>query len=218
MRKIATIFLLIVAFGMVFSGVVSAQEVTTTVIDENGNPATTVCNGDTVIIDVVANNTGDTNLNWPFVNVTVLKNSSLAVDPATAVMTWFYNDGTSDTYINNASNPFFYWSDAWGSWIWYIGWAVDDNAMYPGEYATLDVAALVKETGAITVNSELFNQPPGPRQISLDSDSYTFLSVPCRHCHPYGETVPMQNTGAPIAAAIMGLVGIIGGTVYGKLR
>jgi hypothetical protein len=222
MRKLATIFLLIVTFGMVFAGAVSAQEtagtVTTTVIDENGNPVTTVCNGDTVTIDVLANNTGDTDINWPFVNVTILKNSSLAVDPTTAVMTWFYDDGTSDTYTNNAANPFFYWSDAWQSWIWYIGWAVDDNTMYPDEYAQLDVIAQVKETGAITVFSEFYNQP-GAQQTLLDSDSYTFLSVPCHHCHPHQQgTVPMQNTGAPIAAAMLGIISIIGGTIYGKLR
>ncbi|MCE5213378.1 MAG: hypothetical protein LLF83_01485 [Methanobacterium sp.] len=213
MRKIATIFLLIVAFGMVFSGVVSAQEVTTTVIDENGNPATTVCNGDTVTIDVVANNTDDITLEDPFVNITALKNSSLVVNPTTAIM--YYN---GIPYTNDPNDPFFWWEPDWG-WVWWIGWAVDDNAMYPGETAILDVTALVKETGAIKVTSDFYAWPEQVEDpILLDSDSYTFQSVPCRHCHPHGATVPMQATGAPLAVAALGLLSIIGGAVYGKLR
>jgi hypothetical protein len=216
MRKLATMFLLIVTLGMVFAGAASAQEVTTTVLDENGNPVDVTCPGDVVVVDVVANNTGDTNIDDPWVNLTVLKNSSLAVDPTTAVMTIDWGDGTTDTYTNDVYDFFFWWEDG-QTWVWDIG-AIEDLAGYlaPGESAQLDVAALVKETGAITVTSEFYTYYPEDEPILLDTDSYTFLSVPCHHCH--GATVPMQNTGAPLAALALGMLSIIGGAVYGKLR
>jgi hypothetical protein len=213
MRRLATMFLLIVTFGMVFAGAVSAQEVTTTVIDEDGNPATTVCNGDSVTIDIVAENTGTTNITEPYVNLSVLKNSSLVIDPTTAVMTYTFTNGSTITYTNSATNPILYWSDYWQFWWWNILWVVP--SMQPGESATLDVNALVKETGKITVTSNFYQFP----FVLQDSSTYTFTSVPCHNCHPQQQrTVPMQNTGAPITVAMLGLLGIIGGTIYSRLR
>jgi len=36
--------------------------------------------------------------------------------------------------------------------------------------------------------------------------------------HNNGKTLSMQNTGVPVALAALGLLSIIGGRLYGKLR
>jgi hypothetical protein len=85
--------------------------------------------------------------------------------------------------------------------------------------ARLIVPALVTDIGIITVDADFFEGYPIQQQepILLDSDSYSFLSVPCP-TPVSGATVPMQATGSPLAIAALGLLSIIGGAVYGKLQ
>ncbi|MCE5214944.1 MAG: hypothetical protein LLF83_09535 [Methanobacterium sp.] len=213
MRKLATIFLLMITFSMVFAGAVFAQEPATVdvaVVDENGNPVDITCNGTDVA--VVINASSEVNLYNPFVNVTVDPDTGLEFTPEDAVM--FFN-GVPYT---NENLDFFYWSDSWQSWVWWIGWVDDMDA---NDFAQLIVPAKVTAIGPITVNGDFFYESIEMQDyVMIDSDSYTIFSVPCNHCHghPCGATVPMQATGSPLAVAALGLLSIIGGAVYGKLR
>jgi hypothetical protein len=217
MRKLTTMFVLIISFSMVFAGAVSAQEPATVdvaVTDENGVPVDIVCNGTnvTLAINVSAN---DMYMWNPDVEILVNPDTGLVFDANNAVM---YFNGVE--YTNDPNDPFFYWSDTLQAWEWWIGW---EDSMYTGDEAQLFVPALVTDTGAITVTGDLYNQFDSEEWTLVDSDSDNFLSVPCRGCHhchggPCGETVPMQATGSPLAVAALGLLSIIGGAVYGKLR
>lgn len=219
MRKIITMFVLVIAFSMVFAGAVSAQDVETVVLDENGDPVDVANPGDEVIVAVATENTGDENISDPTVEVSVDPDSGLVLDPSGAVMTWTYTDGDTDTYTNDPNDPFFYWNDVSGTWEWWVGWAVSDNLMYPNESATLVVPAIVTDLGEITVNADFLGYDVQTEDyVLLDSDSYTFLSVLPSPEPVNAETVPMQDTGAPLAALTLGMLSIVGGAVYGKLR
>jgi hypothetical protein len=215
MRKLATMFIILVSFGLLFAGAVSAQEPATVdvaVTDENGVPVDVTCVGDEVVLE--ANASSETTLPDPAVIITVDPETGLAFDDANAVMIF-----NGITYANDPNDPFFYPSEMFpGSWTWWIGW-VDD--MDPNDFAQLYVPALVTDIGEITVTGDLYIWPEQVEDpIFVTSDDYTFLSVPC-HCHgpcASGATVPMQNTGTPLAALALGMLSIIGGAVYGKLR
>lgn len=199
-----------ITFGMVFAGAVSAQEPTTVdvaVVDENGDPVDVTCLGSDVVVVIDA--TTEVDLLDPFVNVTVDPETGLELDPEEAIMLF---NGVEYT---NENLDFFYWSDSWQSWVWWIGW-VDD--MDPNDVASFIVPAKVTALEPITVNGDLCMADPQLEQyVVINTDSYTFLSVPCRPpCH--GATVPMQATGSPLAVAALGLLTIIGGAVYGKLK
>ena len=208
MRKLVSIFLLLISFSLVFVGAVAAApEVNVSVDDQNGQPVTVTTPGDKV--NVTANATTDEYLNDPAVLITVDPDSGLKFKDDEAVMTF---DG--DQYQNDPSDPFFYWSDDYQAWIWWIGWLYGDQLA--GEEAQLSVPATVSDTGKITVNAnymewdEQLNEP-----VLLATDNYTFISV----AEPVNAaTIPMQDTGSPLALAAMGLLSIVGGTVYGKLK
>ncbi len=212
MRKIATLFVLIITILMVFTGAVSAApEVVTVVLDENGDNATVTCPGDevTVGVGVSANNT---TLIDPFVAIEVDPSTGLAVDADNARMTtdginWILN---SDPVLGG----FLVWNPLTNSGIWDLGTLMSDDMQ-----AALIIPAMVTDIGEITVNADLISYEPQFRQyVVVGEDSYTFLSVPCRPPCPHGQTVPMQATGSPLAVAALGLLSIIGGAVYGKLR
>jgi hypothetical protein len=207
-----------ITLSMVFAGAASAQDVETVVLDENGDPVEVACPGEEVTIVVAAENDGDVDLLEPYVPVYVDPETGLEIDPTTAIMTYFWEDGTNDTYDNDPLNPFFYWCDIHATWEWDVVWPVPDDSMWVGESALLTVGALVTDIGPITVTADLEIWPEQSEDpIILDSDSYTFLSVPCP-TPVSGETVPMKSTGSPLAIAALGLLSIIGGAVYGKLR
>ena len=81
MRKKSTMFLLVISLGLLFSGAVSAQEdsgtVNVTVTDENGDNVTQATEGDEVNVNVVAENTGDEDLEVPYVVVNTEPESDL---------------------------------------------------------------------------------------------------------------------------------------------
>ena len=203
MRKIAALFVLMMTFSMVFAGAVSAADVEVNVVEEDLTPVEVTCPGDTVIIAVDADATEDIVIDGQ-VNITVEPETGLLVIPESAEMTY---DGIN--WISNLDPILggFFYEGPTGEWIWDVGTLVDEQAL-------LFVGAIVTDVGPITVNA---NFTDAYLQEELDFDSYTFLSVPCPPpCH--GATVPMQATGSPLAVAALGLLSIIGGAVYGKLR
>jgi len=135
---------------------------------------------------------------------------------------YIQNDMTD--YPNNA---FFFWYDPDQTWIWDIAYIWGD--MQPGDVTQLFAPAIVSDTGDITVNANLHGLTNGDTPVLFDSDNNTFLSVipqPGNETIPAnshkipvnGQTVPMQKTGAPLALATLGLLGIIGGTLYSRRR
>lgn len=211
MRKLATMFLLMVSFTLVFAGAVAAAPNVDVKVIKNGTPVTKTSPGDKV--NVTANATTDVDLNDPAVLISVNPKSGLKFKDTEAVMTY---DGK--VYKNNPEDPFFYWSDQYNAWVWWIGWVNDQTYIqYAGEDAQLIVPAIVSDVGKITVNADYMKWDPDADEPELvAADSYTFLSIAPKPVN--SQTVPMQNTGAPLAVAALGLVSIIGGTIYGKLR
>lgn len=214
MRKQAAFIVILLTFGLLFAGAVSAQEPATVdvaVTDDTGTPVDVVCKGDNVTLEVNAS-ANDEYVTSPDVEIIVSPDTGLVFDADNAVM--FFN---GIAYLNDPEDPFFYWSDTYQAWEWWIGW-VDD--MYPDDEAQLFVPAKVTDTGKITVVGDFYTYDYQTEDwVLMTYGQYSFYSVPCHHCHPcHGATVPMQATGTPIALAALGLLGIIGGTLYGRLR
>jgi hypothetical protein len=211
-RKLATLFLLIVSFGLLLAGAVSAEDasVDVTVIDQNGDPVIVANPGDEVGVVVEASANDETvSLPAVFMEVDPLTGLQFELDEA---MMW---DGTQ-WILNDPNDPtkyFFYASQAHpGDWEWNIRLITGD--MQPGDELELLVPAIVSETGDISVDANLWGGP-----YLFASDSYTFLSVePSDNtASANAATVPMQSTGAPVAVAMLGILSIIGGTIYSRL-
>jgi hypothetical protein len=212
MKKIATMFLLIVAFGMVFAGATSAADVDVTVVDQNNIPVTTASPGDNVYADITATGNGDHVSE--FVLITVDPENGLQFVPTDAMM---INEQGS-WQGNDINDPFFYYSNSQQSWVWSIG-KLWPNGIGSNDQTELIVRAIVQTNDEITVDARLYGSTGAPPAGLLDEDSYTFNKVGSDNvASANAATVPMQNTGAPITAAILGLLGIIGGTIYSRLK
>lgn len=212
MRKLMALFLLIVTVGMIFGGTASAAlSVDVAVVHENGTLVNITKPGTDVYIDVVAATNNET-LNEPQALIITKPDDGLTYDAEDAMMTW---DGIN--WISNSdpiSGGFLAWSEQNEAWTWAISQVV--GPMYPGDIVELIIPAVVTDTGKITTDV-IFEGGIISDDVPPAEDSYTFLSVgkpkPCN-----GQTVPMQSTGAPLALAALALLGIVGGSVYSKLR
>lgn len=203
------LLLLIISFGLVFAGAVAAApQVNVTLVDGSGAVVNKTSPGE--VLNITANASTDQYLNDPALLITVNPKSGLKLNDTEAVM--FY-DG--QTIKNDPLDPFFYWSDTYNAWIWWIGYVYGDQ--FPGELAQLFLPATVNDTGEITVNAdymqwdEELNEP-----ILLATSSFTFQSVEAAAAGT--GTVPMQDTGVPVGLAALAMLSIVGGSVYGKLR
>jgi len=221
MRKKSTMFLLVISLGLLFSGAVSAQEdsgtVNVTVTDENGDNVTQATEGDEVNVNVVAENTGDEDLEVPYVIVNTEPESDLEYKSDEATMEF---DGTTTT--NDPNDPFFYFVDGTG-WVWDIGVVTPGSDLDPDEVATLIVPAIVHAGSTVTVTGDFFaflDEEEDP--TLLDSDSYSFqaepapVTVPTNATAVQAETVGMEETGAPIAPLVLGFLTILGGLVSSR--
>lgn len=222
MRKLVTIFLLMVAFGLIFAGAVSAQEtednpsVDVMVTDTNGDPVTVTSPNDEVSVGV--NVKSGLNTANPAVVIYVNPVTGLKFSSDDVKM---YFGGKE--YKNDPNDPFFSYEgfdQGKSVWVWDIGHVIGD--MHPGQEAQLIAPAIVTGTGEINISTDFYQRSDeNPEPELLASDSYAFLSTnttPTPTPIINGETVPMQNTGAPLAMMALGLLGVIGGTIYGKIR
>lgn len=213
MRKLMALFLLIVTVGMIFGGTASAAlSVDVAVVHENGTLVNITKPGTDVYIDVVAATNNET-LNEPQALIITKPDDGLKYNTKDAMMTW---DGIN--WISNSdpiSGGFLAWSGQNEAWTWAIAQVV--GPMYPGDIVELIIPAVVTDTGKITTDVIFEGGIISDPDVPAVEDSYTFLSVgkpkPCN-----GQTVPMRSTGAPLALAALALLGIVGGSVYGKLR
>ena len=216
MRKIATMFLLLVSIGLLFGGAVSAAEgtVDVTVVDENGAEVDTACVGDEVNVGVVA--TATTDIEYPGVMINVDPATGLEFEVPEAIM--ITNGGTPILNGNDPNTQFFYWSDTFGTYVWAIGDVIPTGDMAAGDVEVLVAPAIVTATGPITVNAGFYEWPQAdPEPTLMTSDSYTFTGCVCEPTVG-AKHVPMKKTGTPVALAVLGLLGIMGGALYSRLR
>lgn len=213
MRKLVTLFLLLITLCLVFAGTVAATpKLYVSVVDENGSTVNATNPGDKV--NLTANSTTDKYLSDPAVLIKVIPKTKLTFKEDEAVM--IYN---GETYTNDLDDPFFYWDDYYQSWIWWIGWVYGDQ--FIGEDAQLFVPATVSDVGEITVNADYMQWNDELNEPIQVADSYTFQSGQAAAAAAAAAargTVPMQDTGTPLALAVLGLLSIISGTLYSKLR
>lgn len=211
MRKLATNFLLMITFTMLFAGMVSAEDPSVQV-----GIVGVVTPGNTVGVDVAAEANDEQVVN-PMVTIKINPETSLVLDEQNALMSvnsvnWVVNS-------DPVSGGFLSWDAANKVWLWHIG---QFGNLDPGDYAEIVIPALVTQTGQITVSADLMGFNSQSRQYDLlASAMYTYNpedSGQGRHPPYAGATVPMQPTGFPLAVAALGLLSIIGGAVYGKLR
>ena len=211
MRKPAAIFLMAILLTLSLAGAVSAQEVNIAVGNETDPFIDEACVGSEVIVYVEAINNGNTTLEDPFVDVYTDPDMALLFNPDEAVA-----DFNGNIFTNDPLDPFFFWDDFEETWVFWIGWY--SYFMEPGDYALLSVPATVTQTGEITVWADFYEWPDNlDFPIFLDDDSYTFYGVECP-VEPSAATVPMQKTGTPLAVAALGILSLIGGVAYSKLR
>jgi hypothetical protein len=218
MRKPAVLFLLIVSLGLIFGGAAFAVEptVNVTVLDENAVPVETAHPGDEVSVYVEASANNET-IQEPRTLINIDPENGFTLDTEHAVM-W---NGTQWISNNNTEQGgFLTWSDQDGAWFWAI--MEGFGPMQPGDMTQLIIPAEVTAVGNITTNvifeDGILEETPVPAEETFvpATDSYTFLSVGSEPVN--AETVPMQSTGTPVAIAALGLLAIIGGSVYGRIR
>ena len=219
-QKLA-IFLLVVSMGLIFSGAATAQEVDVNVTDDNDNLVTEATTGDEVNVNVAAENTGDEEIDDPYVIISADPETNLEYKSDQATMEF---DGNS--YTNDPNDPFFYYVDGYG-WIWWIGWATPGNDLDPDESATFSVPAIVKAAGTILVTADFYNEEEVGADTLLDSDSFAFqASDPATETElaageptsVNAETVGMQETGTPLTGILMGILLIAGGTILPRIK
>lgn len=209
MQKPVIIFVLMVTIGILFIGTASAAlTVNVTVVDENGDPVVVANPSDAVGIDVVAS-TNDKTLRNPAALIKTNPDDGLTYDVANAMMT---TDGIHWIKNNNPTN-FLMWSDQAESFAWAISQVTGE--MHPGDVVELFIPAIVSDTGNITTT--VIFEGGMNEEVTPAVDSYTFLSVdPTRTVT--AQKVPMQDTGVPVAAAALGLLAVLGGTIYNRLK
>src|SRR5690606_36022825 len=121
MQKQAAFFVILLTFGLLFAGAVSAQEPATVdvaVTNEAGNPVNVTCPGQNVTVEINAS-ANDEYVFDPAVIISVDPDTGLKLDADDAVMVF---NGVA--YLNDPEDPFFYLDDEFG-WVWWIGWLDD---------------------------------------------------------------------------------------------
>ncbi len=208
---------------MLFAGTVTAAPIVNVTVLEDfdiqtntGTPVTLTNPSDDVMIDVNISGNDESTV-YAEATIWVDPENGLKLEPEKAMM-W---DGTQ--YISNdPSDPFLYNKNNYLFWdiakIW--GWSFTSK-----NQTQLLLPATVTATGKINVTCLFGNY------LSLrGNDNYTFYSINTEPDTENGvttkegvlinaiTTIPMQTTGVPIAVAMLGLLGVIGGTVYNNLK
>jgi hypothetical protein len=210
MRNQAILFILMVSVGMIFAGTASAAlSVNVTVVQDNGTPVDVAQPGDDVGVMVVAATNNET-LNHPAALIKTNPDDGLIYDVNNAMMS---TDGIN-WIKNNDPIKFFGWSDQAESWVWAISQIT--GPMFPGDVVQLFIPATVIDTGEITTN--VIFEGGMDEEVTPAVNSFTFLSVAPAPPIAAAGTVPMQDTGAPVAVAALGLLAVLGGTIYSRLR
>lgn len=221
MKKPATLIFLIISVGFLFAGAVTAENATVdlSVTNDMGYPITIAQNGQEVVINtVIVANEGT--ISNPYVAFNIDPDNGLQLETEQAIM---WDDAQQKWTSVNISNDNTIHP---GSWIWQIETSTG-NDLKTGDIIELLLPAIVKTSGDITVNADLYSGIGDPNDIIVNSESYPFMvalgstesnSTPSDSSTINTNTIPMQNTGAPLTVAILGILSIVGGTIYSRLK
>lgn len=224
MLKPTTTFLLVISIGLFFAGAVSAaQTVDVGVVDGTGNQVTETSPGDQVVVGIlVSANDATLNNDW----VEIPQSSGLKFQPENTLMRVGY------TYVlNDLSNPFFYYDNTMKIWVWDFSKKIP--VMQSGASTDL-VAPATVTSSKVNVKVELY------KDIANVADTDSYLIPQLTTAAPNTDddkqedndalqedndvsltntqSVPMQTTGTPIALAVLGLLAMVGGSVYGRIK
>lgn len=201
--------------------------------------------GENVDINVAV--TGDDEIMEPDAGIIVNPEAALKLDLENAYMSldgtnWMkYGDGNH--LYNEYSSvhiPNFIYEYAPGRYHWEIGslgYYTSDTEYLRTGTAWLKIPAKVMSVGLITVNANLVDNERqgsnGREGLLLDEDTTTLTGIAAggntdsittteaattNTAAATTNTIPMQKTGTPIIPAIIGLLSIIGGAMYTRLR
>lgn len=177
--------------------------------------------GDKLTLEVQLQTTD--NLHDPYVLVFVDPRTGLQINPAKVNV---YDTATNHYYFNDLQNPFFYLHN--DIWIWEIYSMKGD--LVPGDRLLLLAPdTTVTDTGKITAYADLILAPDTWPTVSSNTSIISTVaqqsddrsideSQDVNRQINDDTTVPMQNTGIPAALAAFGLLSIIGGTLYSRLK
>lgn len=248
MKKQAVIALIIVSLGLIFAGSVSAEDpsVDVIVLDNQGEAVDTAQNGDSITLQTTVT-TGTDGITspvlylWNYPDELTIDPNSVWASPDNGE-SWYSNiDTTSGGFFYWDET---YESYAWNmSWLSGDGNLAGDQTLilsvpvtvantedqdmytvadlYSGENYLSEVYYLFSaatsdgtdteddttDTEDDTTDTE--DDTTGTDTTSDTSDDTTIANA---------ETVSMQDTGVPIALAVLGILSIVGGSVYGRLR
>ncbi len=215
MFKPLTIFLLVASIAILFGGTASAALTVNVTVDHNGQPVTVSHPGTSGTVNVVAKTNNETVKN-PQALITTKPSNGLVYDIKKATMTV---NGGKIIYNNDPKlGNFLMWSDQDGAWFWAISQVT--GPIGPNNVLKLSIPVVVNSTGKITTDAifegGILDNGPEPAE-----NSYTFVSTSSsgnNNGTSSDDTIPMQDTGAPLALGALGLLSIMGGTLYSRRR
>lgn len=218
-KKLATIFLLIASIALLFGGSASAAlSVNVTAVHTDGTPIKVTQPGTNGVIKVVASTNNETLKNpQALISTKPINGLIYNINAATMSVNGKKAISNSDPKFGN----FLMWSDQDETWFWDIS-KITGSSLGPNNSVKLLIPVKVNTTGEITTDaifegSIMDEDNPVPAE-----QSYTFLSTtnptPTVNAANTDNTIPMQKTGVPIALAALGLLSIVGGTLYSRRR
>ena len=216
--KQLTIFLVIVSIAIMFGGTASAALSVNVTVDHNGQPVKVAHPGNHDVLNVVAK-TNNESIQNPQTLIKTTPGKGLKYDTSKALM--IVNGGKAISNTDPKHGGFFVWSDQDESWFWAISQIT--GAVGPNTTLKLIVPVTVNSTGKISTDAifegSIMDNGPMPAE-----SAYTFTSTANNggnnnaNTNTDDNTIPMKDTGAPLALGALGLVSLIGGTLYSRRR
>jgi hypothetical protein len=211
--KPATIFLLVISIALLFGGTASAALSVNVNVVHDGTPIKVTHPGAHDSLSVVASSNNET-LYGPQALITTKPGNGFVYDMSKATMSLNGKKAVSNT--DPVYGNFFMWSDQDESWFWDISKLTGD-IMGPNNTVRLLVPVTVNKTGKINTDviyeGDILHDDTNPAPAE---GSVTVLSTNSNNNGTDPDTVPMQETGVPIVLAALGLVSIVGGTIYSR--
>jgi hypothetical protein len=214
MLKPATIFLLVVSLALLFGGTASAALTVNVNVVHDGVPIKVTHPGAHDALSVVASTNNETVVG-PQALITTKPGNGFVYDVSKATMS--VNGGKAISNSDPLHGNFFMWSDQDESWFW----AISEGSVGPNNIFKLFVPVEVNKNGKITTDAifegDILHDDTNPAPAE---DSYTVLSTNSNNngANTDDGTVPMQETGVPIVLAALGLISIVGGTIYSRRK
>lgn len=202
-----------------FGGTASAALTVNVTVDHNGQPVKVAHPGNNDVLNVVAK-TNNESIKDPQALIRTTPGKGLKYDVAKATM--IVNGGKAISNSDPKHGGFFMWSDQDESWFWAISQIT--GSIGPNTTLKLSVPVTVNSTGKITTDA-IFEGGIMDDDTNPDpaENSYTFVSRSNSgnnnaNSNSDDNTIPMKDTGAPLALGALGLLSIVGGTIYSRRK